>query len=78
MPWTMQTRLTAIAGAVDNSPLKNAAIVLGYEFARLVKQRCAYCDGYGHSGNDCPTDSKIAQLRGGILEANQAIQLIRK
>ena len=58
--------------------MKNAATTLEVEFLRLYKQICAYCDGYGHSGNDCPTDRKIAILRGGILEQNKVIQAARK
>ena len=39
---------------------------------------CPYCDGYGHSGNDCPTDAKIAHLRGGVREQNQLLMKLRK
>ena len=52
--------------------------MLEYEFERLNKQRCAYCSGWGHSGNDCPTDSKIDQLRGGVKEQTQVLIFIRK
>ena len=38
------------------------------EFVRLESQRCAYCSGYGHAGKDCPTDFKIARMRGGVRE----------
>ena len=74
----MQTKLNAIATGNDGAHIKGAAIVLGYEFARLIKQKCPYCDGFGHSGNDCPTDAKIAHLRGGVLEANRVLVQIRK
>ena len=74
----MQTKLNAIATGNESVKIKTAATVLSYEFDRLKKQKCAYCDGYGHSGNDCPTDHKISQLRGGVLEANRVIQAIRK
>ena len=36
------------------------------ELDLLNEQRCAYCSGYGHSPNDCPTDKKLAHLRTGI------------
>ena len=39
---------------------------------------CPYCDGHGHSGNDCPTDAKIAHLRGGVQEQNKFLQATRK
>ncbi len=51
---------------------------MSYEFARFQLQKCPYCDGFGHAGNDCPTDHKIAQLRGGVSEQNKVIQDIRK
>ena len=47
---------------------KAIAQVLGVEMDRIGKQRCGYCDGYGHSGNDCPTDYKLDQLRIGVRE----------
>ena len=37
MNWTMQTKLSEIALNNNNAAVKNAAVVLGYEFARLVK-----------------------------------------
>ena len=58
--------------------IKAAAIVLNFEFERLGKQKCGYCDGWGHSGNDCPTDRKISQLRGGVAEQNKVLQKLRK
>ena len=48
------------------------------EFKRLKIQKCPYCDGWGHSGNDCPTDAKIKHLRGGVREQNRFLQLCRK
>ena len=74
----MQSKLTGVATGRHLPRFKGAAVVLGYEFARLIKQKCPYCDGYGHSGNDCPTDAKIAHLRGGVLEANRVLVQIRK
>jgi hypothetical protein len=77
-PWTMNTKLTEQANNGATAAIKLAATVLGYEFQRLAKQKCAYCDGIGHSGNDCPTDRKVSQMRGGIKEQNTILQLIRK
>ena len=77
-PWTMQTKLTEISNKNDSEALRVAASVLSLEFARLAKQKCGYCDGFGHSGNDCPTDRKISQLRGGVAEQNKIIQGLRK
>ena len=78
MTWTMQTKLKAIIAGQDKEETKLAATVLNYEFERLTKQKCAYCDGYGHSANDCPTDVKVAQMRGGVDEQNKVLQRIRK
>ena len=64
----MFTRLTEVETGAPDPKWKTSATVLKLEFARLYKQKCGYCDGFGHSGNDCPTDHKIAQLRGGVLE----------
>ena len=50
---------------------------MNLEFERLAKQKCGYCDGFGHSGNDCPTDRKISQLRGGVAEQNKLLQQLR-
>ena len=71
-------KLTAIANGNGDAKTKATAYVLGLEFERLKKQKCAYCDGYGHSGNDCPTDHKISHLRGGVLEARRVLEAIRK
>ena len=78
MAWTMQTQLATYMGRDAGDPLKLAATVLNYEFDRLVKQRCPYCNGFGHSGNDCPTDRKVKQLRGGVKEQNEVLQYVRK
>ncbi len=51
--------------------------MLNQEFLRLKKQKCGYCDGFGHAGKDCPTDHKIANLRGGVAEQNKVLQLLR-
>ena len=50
---------------------------LAIEMRRLRKQRCGYCDGYGHSGNDCPTDYKLRQLRIGVREQVVLVQELR-
>ena len=69
----MLTKITNAKADGGSLEYKNAATVLEVEFKRLAKQICPYCDGYGHSGNDCPTDSKIAVLRGGVLEQTRVI-----
>ena len=61
-----------------NARQAGPALALYPEFERLAKQRCPYCSGYGHSGNDCPTDAKISHLRGGVREQNAFIQKCRK
>ncbi len=76
--WTMQEKLTEIINHGQSPREKGAALMLSVEFARLVKQKCGYCDGFGHSGKDCPTDHKIANLRGGVAEQNKVLQQLRK
>ena len=50
---------------------------MSFEFKRLAKQKCPYCSGWGHSGNDCPTDAKLLVLRRGVKEQSKVIQEIR-
>ena len=76
--WTFQKKLGEKVSGAATSNLKKAAEVLQLEFNRLAKQKCPYCDGFGHAGNDCPTDKKIAQMRGGVLEQTQVLTAIRK
>ena len=59
LQWTMMTKLTEISVGAGDNKIKASALVLKYEFERLEKQKCPYCNGFGHSGNDCPTDRKI-------------------
>ena len=74
----MHTELKVFADEAGNTKSSQVAKVLNYEFERLAKQKCAYCDGFGHSGNDCPTDRKVFQLRGGISEFTTVLQNLRK
>ena len=39
------------------------ALSLLEEFTKLGKQHCPFCSGWGHAGDDCPTDAKLAPLR---------------
>ena len=48
--------------------MKDVGKTLKIEIDRLAKQKCPYCSGFGHSGNDCPTDYKLGQLRLGVRE----------
>ena len=68
MAWNFIAELKKFKEAPHAEAVQNAAKVLVVEFERLEKQKCAYCNGFGHSGNDCPTDHKISHLRGGVLE----------
>ena len=78
MAWSFYTKLKNEEKHGASETVKELAKVLSLEIARLAKQKCAYCDGFGHSGNDCPTDRKLDQLRGGVREQTLLIQLIRK
>ena len=78
MAWKLHLKVEdAIANEVT-AKMKGVAKVLRLETARLIVQICPYCDGFGHSGNDCPTDHKIAHLRGGVREQSQLLMRIRK
>ena len=66
MSWKFYTLLEKEKRAEDLKQKGGPATALLPEFERLMKQKCPYCDGFGHSGNDCPTDAKIAHMRGGV------------
>ena len=78
MPWKFYSHITQYAAHEKHKQKAGAACALAGEFGRLDKQVCPYCDGYGHSGNDCPTDAKISHLRRGVREQNELLQDIRK
>ena len=62
--WLLKDTLTAQGAAMaPNTPDDAAATSILHEMEALNKQRCPYCSGWGHSGNDCPTDMKLAGLR---------------
>jgi hypothetical protein len=48
------------------------------EIRRLGNQRCAYCDGFGHTVDECPTDLKLRQLRMGVREQAQMVLGLRR
>ena len=68
MSWTFKNKLKEIVDGNDWDHSSDVASNLMLEIERISKQRCAYCDGFGHAGNDCPTDYKLAQLRVGVRE----------
>ena len=68
----------ALLGYLTENPSDVAAQTLAKEFTRLAKQECAYCNGFGHSANDCPTDLKLQQLRVGVQEQTQYVLKLRK
>ena len=57
--WSTQNNDAEFAGQ------RIAAQAMKKEFELLYRQRCAYCSGYGHSGNQCPTDAKLLLMRRG-------------
>ena len=71
-----------IKGLVDTKVATNAANVtaasLQDELNLLAKQRCPYCDGYGHRAADCPTDTRINLLRQGVGAQRKILNDIRK
>ena len=73
--WTLYQAL------MDHTNKVNASVAgqtLLLEFQRLAKQECAYCNGFGHSANDCPTDLKLQHLRVGVQEQTQYLNELRK
>ena len=76
MNWSIKTAIDAAANSGNQTAA--AARILKPEIDRLNNQRCPYCSGYGHSGNDCPTDAKISNLRQGPREQAAIISLLRK
>ena len=65
MTWIFITRAVALKNGGSTNEIKYAAATAEAELRRLAKQKCPYCSGYGHSGNDCPTDRKLEWLRHG-------------
>ena len=57
--WYFALYLDQNTSKVDNG----AKAALKVELHLLLSQKCAYCSGFGHSGNDCPTDHKLSLLR---------------
>ena len=73
--WGMLKDLKTMA-TVDKTAV--AAKALLPEFNRLKLQNCGFCDGWGHAGDDCPTDIKLSMLRGGVKEQSEIITQLRK
>ena len=76
--WNFYLKLAELIQEEKNAAGARPATAMENEFKRLAKQKCPFCSGYGHSGDLCPTDWKIAKLRGGIREQNQILTSIRK
>ena len=75
MPWTLKKKLDDFVSANGTNI---HAKCLQAEIDRINVQVCGYCDGWGHSGNDCPTDAKLFLLRQGIAEQRKIIIQLRK
>ena len=73
MTWALWDIIKKGADAEVNDLAGGPNSALLPEFDRLKIQKCPYCSGFGHSGNDCPTDAKISHLRGGLREQNKAL-----
>ena len=48
---------------INAKPGDFTAKLLMTEIKKLNIQQCPYCDGFGHGGSYCPTDTKLASLR---------------
>ena len=59
MPWKFKTKLDKLISETNDAKKKGVMTTLQLEIDRIAIQVCAYCDGNGHSGNDCPTDYKL-------------------
>ena len=77
MNWTFLQELNKFISEPNVQVMQTAGQILRLEVCRLAKQKCAYCDGYGHAGNDCPTDFKLTQLRAGVREQAKLVQELR-
>ena len=76
--WPIKTCVDKLAAAQQPSPEKNAAGVLKLEVDRLAKQLCCFCNGWGHSGHDCPTNRKVGWLCAGQSVATRIVVEARK
>ena len=47
------------------SALRTAHTTLAYELGLLAAQKCAVCEGFGHSKSSCPTHGKLTTLSKG-------------
>ena len=77
MTWNLFTLLEAKKKEEEEAKKPGPAHGVYREFERLNHQVCPYCSGYGHAGKDCPTDSKLTHLRGGVREQNVILQALR-
>ena len=62
MEWHFKDELKKFSDGEEGEK-KTVAKGLMVEVSLLEKQRCAFCSGWGHAGNNCPTDFKLKQLR---------------
>ena len=63
MKWYLGNYISTKREEEERGQTKYVWGALWSEVSTLAKQRCAYCSGYGHSGNNCPTDAKLSILR---------------
>ena len=75
MPWTFATLLQE---HIDQHPEDLAALTLKLEVDRLGKQECAYCDGFGHSKEDCATNKKLTWLRASVKDQADYVNAVRR
>ena len=75
--WRIREYVKLISADRDKAKREAAETIL-LDLNKLKKQRCPYCQGYGHSGKDCPTDRKLAPLRNGTAEMKQVLMAVRK
>ena len=76
--WKLYKAILVKAELADGSDDCIAALALKSEFAKLYIQVCPFCSGYGHTGNDCPTDKKLAPLRMGTSDQKALMRQVRK
>ena len=75
--WRFHEELKKVAEQAESTRIKRAAKMLLIEFDRLSIQECAYCNGFGHSREDCPTDKKLAAIRLGWEECTKVLNASR-
>ena len=78
MTWHLYKLISDQAAKEKPEQVSRPCTALLSELNLLNKQKCAYCSGFGHSADVCPTDAKLAHLRTGVAAQAKLVQEVRK